>query len=127
MSDQQSGPDELHTRLLRDNKRLHQERDTARAEIKRLRTDPRTGFLREFSFIEHLDALLRSRLKTGGAVKLLHRVTQARLSDDEIIELYLSLVIFAPTYPDPALAAMMGIRKPEPVLDEALAMLGTNV
>ncbi|HBL39648.1 TPA: hypothetical protein DDZ10_03185 [Candidatus Uhrbacteria bacterium] len=127
MSDQQSGPDELHTRLLRDNKRLHQERDTARAEIKRLRTDPRTGFLREFSFIEHLDALLRSRLKTGGAVKLLHGVSQARLSDDEIIELYLSLVIFAPTYPDPALGKMMGIRKPEPVLDEAFATLGAEV
>src|SRR3989338_3139175 len=113
MSGQQSGPDELHARFLRDNKTLRQERDAAQAEVKRLCADPRTGFLREFSFIEHLDALLRPRLQTDGAVKLLRGVSQARLSDDEIIELYLSLVIFAPTYPDPALAAMMGIRKPE--------------
>ncbi len=127
MSNQTSGPDGLHERLLADNRSLRREWDAAQAEARRLRVDPRTGFLREHPFMEHLDTLLHARLKMTGAVKLLRGVSPNALSDDEIIGLYCSLVVFAPTYPNPALATMMGIRKPEPVLDEALVELGREV
>ncbi len=96
MSNQTSGPDGLHERLLADNRSLRREWDAAQAEARRLRVDPRTGFLREHPFMEHLDTLLHARLKMTGAVKLLRGVSPNALSDDEIYRLTEAMVLATP-------------------------------